>query len=270
MAIITISRGSYSKGKEVAEKVAQRLGYDCISREVLVEASEHFNIPEIKLVRALHDAPSVLERFTYGKERYLAFFESSFLQYMQKDDVVYHGLAGHFYLKGVSHVLKVRILADLDDRIKWEMERENISADEARYVLKKDDEERRRWSLRLFGDDTWDPSLYDLVIHIRKITVDQAVDIICHTVQQEHFRATDESQQRLEDLIVAAKVKSRLIDTCPGVKVSASQGLVYVDTEAGGAVAQELADELKELAKLVPEVKDVRINITPSAAFFTD
>ena len=79
MAIITISRGSYSKGKEVAEKVAQRLGYDCISRDVVVEASEHFNIPEIKLVRALHDAPSVLERFTYGKERYLTFFEAAFL-----------------------------------------------------------------------------------------------------------------------------------------------------------------------------------------------
>ena len=27
MAIITISRGSYSKGKEVAEKVAENLGY---------------------------------------------------------------------------------------------------------------------------------------------------------------------------------------------------------------------------------------------------
>ena len=80
MAIITISRGSYSKGKEVAERVAERLSYNCISREILVDASEYFNIPEIKLVRALHDAPSVLERFTYGKERYLAFFEATFLQ----------------------------------------------------------------------------------------------------------------------------------------------------------------------------------------------
>src|SRR4030067_3303618 len=101
MPIVTISRGSYSKGKEVAEKVAQRLGYDCISRDILVEASEHFNIPEIKLVRALHDAPSVLERFTYGKERYLAYIESAFLERVQMDNVVYHGLAGHFFLKGV-------------------------------------------------------------------------------------------------------------------------------------------------------------------------
>ena len=99
MSIVTISRGSYSKGKEVAEKVAQRLGYECIAREVLLETSEHFNIPEIKLVRALHDAPSVLERFTYGKERYLTFLESVFLEHVQKDNVVYHGLARTLFSK---------------------------------------------------------------------------------------------------------------------------------------------------------------------------
>jgi hypothetical protein len=77
MAIITITRGSYSRGKEVAEKLAQELGYECISREILLEASEEFNIPEIKLVRAIHDAPSILERFTQGKERYVAYIRAA-------------------------------------------------------------------------------------------------------------------------------------------------------------------------------------------------
>jgi hypothetical protein len=58
MTIITISKGSYSRGEEVAEKLAEELNYKCISREILLEASEQFNIPEIKLVRAIHDAPS--------------------------------------------------------------------------------------------------------------------------------------------------------------------------------------------------------------------
>ena len=62
MAIITISRGSYSRGKEIAEKVAEKLGYSLLSRDILLQASEEFNIPEIRLVRALHDAPSVLDR----------------------------------------------------------------------------------------------------------------------------------------------------------------------------------------------------------------
>ena len=145
MAIITISRGSYSKGKEVAERAAELLGYSCISRDLLVEASEQFNIPEIKLVRALHDAPSILERFTYGKEKYLAYVESAFLKHAQKDNMIYHGLAGHFFLTGVQHVLKVRVLADIEDRVRLETEREKIQPEEARHVLVKDDQERRQW-----------------------------------------------------------------------------------------------------------------------------
>lgn len=270
MAIITISRGSYSKGKEVAEKVAKRLSYDCISREILVDASEHFNIPEIKLVRALHDAPSVLERFTYGKERYLAFFEATFLQKVQKDNVVYHGLAGHFYLRGVSHVLKVRILSNLDERVRLEMERENISKDEALYILKKDDQERRQWSLRLFGADTWDPSLYDLVIHIHKITIDDAVDIICQTAGLANFRATRESQKILDDLALAARVKAKLIDTCPSVRVRADNRMVYVDTQVGPTFAEQLADELRAQAEQVPGVKEAKVDVSPAGSFFTD
>ena len=39
MAIITISRGSYSKGREIAEKTAERLGYGCIGRDVIIDAT---------------------------------------------------------------------------------------------------------------------------------------------------------------------------------------------------------------------------------------
>jgi len=45
MAII-ISRGSYthSHSKIVAEKVAERLGYKCIGRELFISASKEFDI----------------------------------------------------------------------------------------------------------------------------------------------------------------------------------------------------------------------------------
>ncbi len=270
MAIITVSRGSYSKGKEVAEKVAKRLGYECVAREVLLETSEHFNIPEIKLVRALHDAPSILERFTYGKERYLTFLESVFLEHAQKDNIVYHGLAGHYFLKGISHVLKIRIMSDLEDRVRLEMEREKISADEARYILKKDDHERRQWGLKIFGIDTWDPSLYDLVIHIHKLTVDNAVDIICNAVSSEQFRTTPQSQKALDDLVLAARVKAELVVSCPNVQVCAEDGVVYVDTKAGPAIAEPLAEELKAKANKISGVKEIRMNVSPTAAFFSD
>jgi cytidylate kinase len=200
MPIITISRGSYSRGKEVAEKLAQKLGYKCISRDILLEASEQFNIPEIKLIRAIHDAPSILERFTHGKERYVAFLRSTLLKAVQNDNVVYHGLAGHYFLQGIPHVIKVRIMADLEDRVREEMRREKISAEEARYILKKDDDERRRWGIQIYGVDTWDPMLYDMVLYVKALTVDDAVDLIYKAAQMPHFQATPESQRLLDEM----------------------------------------------------------------------
>ena len=204
MPIITISRGSYSRGKEVAEKLARKLGYECISRDILLAASEQFNIPEIKLIRAIHDAPSILERFTHGKERYVAFLRSTLLKHVQKDNVVYHGLAGHYFLQGIPHVIKVRIMADLEDRVQEEMRRENISAEEARHILRKDDDERRRWGIQLYGVDTWDPKLYDMVLHIKSLTVNDAVDLISKAAQLPRFQATPESQRLLDDMVRAA------------------------------------------------------------------
>ena len=159
MAIITISRGSYSHGKEVAEKVAQKLGYQCIAREVILQASKEFNIPEINLMNAVHDAPSILERFSYGKEKFITYIQAALLKYFQRDNVVYHGLAGHFYVKGVSHVLKVRIIADMKDRVQIVMDREKISYESALALIKKDDLERRKWSQHLYGIDTSEPDL---------------------------------------------------------------------------------------------------------------
>jgi cytidylate kinase len=263
MAIITISRGSYSRGKEVAEKVAQELGYECIAREIVLEASEEFNMPEIKLIRAIHDAPSILNRFAYGKEKYIAYIQEALLKHLQKDNVVYHGLAGHFFVRGISHVLKVRIIADLEERIRLEMEREGISKKEASHILKKDDKERKKWSEHLYGIDTWDPTLYDLVLHIHKITVDDAADIICHVARLKHFQTTPESQKAMDDLALSAEVKAALIDTKPDIQVSADNGVVHIGTEAPLVQESIWIQKMEKIAKAIPGVKEIRIKVLP-------
>jgi cytidylate kinase len=258
MSIITISRGSYSRGKEVAEKLARKLGYDCLSRDILLEASAEFNIPEIKLVRALHDAPTVLERFIHGKERYLSYLRSALLHNVLKDNVVYHGLAGHYFLQDIPHVLKVRIIADTEDRVKEEMKRENISEEEARYILKKDDEERRKWGLQVYGIDTWDPNLYDMVLHVRRLTVEDAVEIIFATVQKPIFQTTSKSQKIIRELALSAKVQTSLIKIAPMVKVTADDGVVSIgNIDDSVAVKNEVMAEIKKLAGGVEGVKEV-------------
>ena len=263
MSIITISRGSYSRGKEVAEKVCQALGYECISRDIILETSEQFNIPEIKLIRAIHDSPSILDRFIGGKDRYVSFFRASLLKHVQKDNVIYHGLAGQFFLKGVPHVLKVRIIADLEDRIKEEMRRESISAEKARQILVKDDEERRKWSLYLYGIDTWDPSLYDVVIHIENMMVDDAVSIILHSVQRPCFQTTPRGQRILDDLTLSAQVEAALVKDFPKVKAQAKRGEVFVSIRASLIDESAVTAKVKDLTKETEGVKTIQVNIVP-------
>jgi cytidylate kinase len=207
MAIITISRGSYYRGKEVAEKLADKLGYACISREILLEASEEFNIPEIKLIWAIQDAPTILERLTRSKEKYVAYIRTALLKHVQKDNVVYHGLFGHFFLQGIPHVLKVRIVGDMEARVADEVKREGISPAKAREILMRDDEERRKWALQLYGADWWDATLYDLVMHLKNITVDDAVSLIMHALQFPGFQTTPESQEAINNLVEAARME---------------------------------------------------------------
>ncbi|MGC9196733.1 MAG: AAA family ATPase [Syntrophobacteraceae bacterium] len=261
MAIITISRGSYSKGKDVAKLVADRLGYRCIAREVLLDASREFNMPEIRLVRAIHDAPSILDRFTHGKEKYITSFRAAMLKQFAQDNVVYHGLAGHFFVKGISHALKVRIIADMEDRVRTEMERMKLPREEALRILKSDDEERRKWSLNLYGIDTTDPSLYDLVIHIRKIKVEDAVDMICQVVGMDRFRTTGESQRAVENMALAAEVKAALIEIDSDVEVSANNGFVKVEIRVPIEEQEERVSEVGKILKSLAGVSDFDIKV---------
>jgi cytidylate kinase len=262
MAIITISRDSYSRGKEVAEQVASRLGYQCISREILLEASEVFNIPEIKLYRAIHDAPSILARLTYGQERYMAFIRATILDYMRKDNVVYHGLAGHFFVKDIPHAFRVRLIANMEERIRLEMERERISRKEAVELLKSDDEQRRKWSRSLYRIDTSDPSLYDMVIHLKKMSASGAAEAICHAAQLNCFQTTKESQKAIDDLALAAEVHAAIIEMAPHAVVTADNGEVFI-TVKSQLTDTDLASQLAELAEKVNGVKSARVEMHP-------
>ncbi len=263
MTIITISRDSYSKGGELAKKVAETMGYKCIARKVLLEASEEFNIPEIKLIRALHDSPSVFERFSVGKETYISYIRYALLDSVKDSNIVYHGLAGQFFLKGVSHVLKVRLIVDMEDRVKEEMKREAITEKEARQVLTKDDEERRKWSRHLFGIDTNDPKLYDISLRLGNVSIDEAAEMIIFAAERPCFKPTPESELVFGNLLLSANIQSILIKYIPTVDVfCTNRGTVQIS--CGGTFSQEnrLKANIRELIKDVPGINKIIFKIT--------
>ena len=273
MAVITISRGCFSHGQEIAEKVAKKLGYECVSREILVEAAQLFNVSEKKLIRSLNDAPNILERIIHGKERYLEYIKAALLEYARKGNVVYHGHGGHLLLTEIPQVLKVRIIADKDDRINLLQKRENVTKEKAAEIIENEDKNRTYWTRYLYKMDINDPKLYDIVINIGNLTIQDACEIICVAARGNSFRITDESKQAVEDLAIASHLRAALQPVCDA-EVSVKEGDVYVTVSAqkrkktgyaspalqqhiGEAHQTDLTRQINEIALKIPGVKKV-------------
>ncbi len=201
MCIITISRRSYIKGKQIADLVAKKLGYEVVSRGMLLESSEKFNVPEAQLVRAVDDAGAYLESISQMKGEYKAVMQSKFLKYAKKNNIVYHGLAGHLMLPDVGHVLRVCVVADMQLRLQMVMERYGISETKALKIIERIDNDRRRWTQEIWDEDPWNLDSYDLVVRVDRLSTQGAADVICQAAQLDDFQATPESQKSLENLL---------------------------------------------------------------------
>lgn len=273
MAVITISRGSFSHGQEIAEKVAEMLGYECVSREILVEAAQLFNVSEKKLIRSIDDAPNIIERIVHGKERYLEYIRVALLEYARKGNVVYHGHAGHFLLTEIPQVLKIRIIADKDDRIKLLQKRENVTKEAAAEVIENEDKNRTDWTRYLYKMDIHDAKLYDIVINIGNLTIEDACEIICVAARSNSYRTTDESKQVVEDLAISSRLRAALLPLCDA-EVFVKNGDVHVKVAAqkrtktgyaspalqqhiGEAYQNDLTRQINEITLNIPGVNKV-------------
>jgi superfamily II DNA/RNA helicase len=102
-----------------------------------------------------------------------------------------------------------------------------------------------------------------MVLHIHTITVDDAVDVICHTAGVKDFQATPESKKAMDDLVLATEVRSAVIDLNHGIKISARDGIVFVKSEATPLQQSPLIHDIEKIVKEIPGVKDMRIDVEP-------
>jgi len=260
--IITISTDRYTKGTEIAEKVAQKMGYECVSREVILSAAEKYGVPEMKLMKAIKDTPTILDMFSRERLRYMAYIKAVVADYMVKNDIVYHGLVGHPIIRGVSHVLKVRIIANLEDRIRLEMDHENVSEEKARKIITNMDDQQKKWGKAVYGIDVTNPIFYDLIINVGRIWLDDtedAVETIVDTAGHKKFHPNTYSINCLKNIALSCRVKAALIEKDSKVEVKSDKGNVFVYTKTMKRKNQKQGLAFKEEIMKIEGVEHVEV-----------
>ena len=263
MAIITISRGSFAGGSAVARRLSERLGYPSLSREeVLSEAARDYGISEGDLNKSLNGNPPFWQQVPGKRLAYVKCVTAVMLSHAQDGNLVYQGNVGHLLLSEIPQVLRVRVIADMQYRIRAAMENANLGEEEATAYVQRVDKDRGRWARLLYGVEWEDPTQYDLIVNVGRISEDSVCETIARMAEQKEFEVTPDSQLQLENFSLSCRVWATLAkntDTrSAGIQVSADNGEVVV----GGTVNSVKALELvPQLAEAVEGVKSLRCEI---------
>jgi len=232
MPIITLYRGAFSGGSDLAEQVASELGYRLVSRDVLLAAASRYGIPETKFAEILDSGAHWWDRWRESMKLYRVALQAAMCEVAREDNMIYHGHVGHELLQGVSHVLKVHLTATMEYQIKHVQDREGMDEAEARRYIEKMNKGRSRRLQDLFGADWQDPGRFDMVLNAAHMTPDTATMLIVSAARRPEYQPTPESRQAFENLALVSRVEADLM-TVPAMRnlnifVRADNGVVHV------------------------------------------
>lgn len=207
MQIICVSRGALSRGKELAENLAEKLGYTVISRETLIEEATLAGVQVSKLETSMVKPQLFTERLARERDHYLAFSTAYICERALEGPLVYHGRTGHLLLRNVGHVLRVRVVADEEDRVAATMRDLGLDHEKARRYLADVEEDRRNWARAMYGTTGDDSSDYDVVVNVERMSVPNAAASLLGMCQLPEFQMTPASRRELEDLLLSSRAR---------------------------------------------------------------
>lgn len=258
MTIVAISRELGSGGNAIAAAVAKALNFEHVEREILLRAARVHEVPEEKIADVDERRLSLWERFDEEKRRYLIFIEAAYYSFAEKGNVVTAGRGGPFFLRDVSHALKVRIMAPFDVRVRRVMEQEQLDQKAATARVRNYDRELSGRIDYLFGLDWTLPENYDLVINTGNGAWQFYTDLLVSAARHPQYEPTPESRQRVRDLSLGAQVRAAIakdpVTKNINVEVTAQAGRVALK---GVVFSPAMMDAAAEVAKRVPGVTGV-------------
>jgi cytidylate kinase len=258
MTIVAISRELGSGGNTIAAAVAKALNFEFVERGIILQAAQAHGVPEEKIAAVDERRLSVWERFNEEKRRYLIFIEAAYFSFAERGNVVTSGRGGPFFLRDISHAVKVKIMAPFDVRVRRVMEQDHVEHKTATTRVRSYHRELCGRIDFLFGLDWTLPENYDFVINTRDDTWQFYTDLLVTAARHPRYQPTPESLQRIRDLSLAAQVRAAIaadpVSKNLNVEVVARTGRVAL---RGVVFSPAVLDAAAQVAKRVPGVTEV-------------
>jgi len=203
MAVITISRQFGAGGKTLGQMIADKLGYTFADSDIVQRIAKEANVSEDWVESFEKEAGSRVSRMIssmvsqrwidrilkdergYLDEKiYLDYLVLIVAQMADEGDVIILGRGSQYILDDHPDAFHILLINELQNRIKFLMERYELSQKQAARIVENEDQRRSNLYRRLGKSDYNDPNLYHLVLNMGRFSLEDALKLVCQMVQK--------------------------------------------------------------------------------------
>ena len=260
MPLIAMTREMGSLGKDVAAGIAARSGKRVVYHEIIEPIANKMRLRKSHVERFLDGKSGMWERLTTDKTSLSIFTADETFRFLRDGSTgVIRGWGAVHLLRDIPHVIRVRVCAPMETRVKRMMER--LATDDRANVeneIQISEEAHTAITKRHFGVNWRDPELYDVVLSTERLSVDECVDEVEGLMKKRCFQETPESMRMVENLSLEWSLRSALRrdERTSGADftVQVNDGIAKLTGVVG---AQAEANAAAEVARAVEGIKGV-------------
>jgi cytidylate kinase len=202
MAVITISRQFGAGGKTLGKMIADKLGYTFADDDIIQMVAEAANVSPHWVESVEREAGGKLSRVIssmvskrlvdrilkdergYMDERvYLDYLVVIIAQMAEEGNVVILGRGSQYILNDHPDAHHILLINEFENRVKFMVERYELSESRANFIVNREDKRRSNLYRKLGKTDYEQPSLYDLVLNMSRVSMPKALKMVCELVE---------------------------------------------------------------------------------------
>jgi cytidylate kinase len=250
MNVITVSREYGAGGYEVAQGLAERLGWELLDRELLHRAAAVEHLPDAELERLDEKAVSLTDRFRLHPphQQYIHGLREAARQAAIKGNVVLVGRGAGQLVADLTNVFHLRLVADKEWRARRMAQREGWTFEQSLAHCTAEDRMRARFIRYFFGPDALQPEKYDLVVNTGRVPLDEVVAGVGKLSQSEGETAEEPNPTGNRVMTLARELGAGDVDFPP--TLAARLGLRAYDRDLLEQEAIRLGVPEAELEKI--------------------
>jgi cytidylate kinase len=197
MAVIVVSRSFASGGRELGRLLARRLGYHYVDKSLFQKIAQDLDVSE-----------GTLESFEQGREYRVSnlfsnLFSKNYIQRIvgydktvveeteyqeslrklilgvaKEDGAVIIGRGAHYFLREMENCYCFRLIASLEWRTRYAVEKLGLSLAQAQKVLDRKDKNQAWFHRLVCGEGYDDQLLFNLILNMGLVSVEKAAAIV--------------------------------------------------------------------------------------------